>query len=165
MRGRYAAAEAAGPEYLQGGPMRSAVIIDAVHTPMGRGRPASADRPAACAHSGDFAGEIAPIEVPSADGPRMVTDDETIRPDTTAQGLAKLASAFRTDELAAAWPTVGWHTTAGDSSQITDGAAAMLVMEDQYARSLRRRTRLSTRRTRTSWFWKLPMVAPKALRS
>jgi acetyl-CoA acyltransferase len=36
----------------------------------------------ACARAGDFNSEIAPIEVPSADGPRMVADDETIRPGT-----------------------------------------------------------------------------------
>lgn len=65
-----------------------------------------------------LAEEIVPVEVPQRRGdPTVVTADEGIRPDTTAESLAGLRGAF----------AEGGTITAGNSSQISDGAAALVV--------------------------------------
>jgi acetyl-CoA acyltransferase len=56
------------------------------------------------------------------------TRDETIRPNSTVERLAALAPAFQRDDMAERFPEIGWHVTAGNSSQITDGASAVLLM-------------------------------------
>ncbi len=88
---------------------------------------------AAAAERGDFAGELRPTTLP--DG-RVVIDDETIRPGTTLDSLAGLPPAFRTDALAARFPTLDWHITAGNSSPLTDGASAALIMSAKRAAEL-----------------------------
>ncbi|MDQ1696542.1 MAG: acetyl-CoA acyltransferase [Frankiaceae bacterium] len=72
---------------------------------------------------------------------RSVTSDETIRPDTTAERLAALAPAFESAELAARFPEIRWSVTAGNSSQITDGASALLLMSEERASNLGLRPR------------------------
>ena len=79
-----------------------------------------------------FQREILPIHTPNG----VVSEDETIRPSTTAEGLATLKPVFRTDALAARFPEIGWHTTAGNSSQMSDGAAAMLLVSERMATQL-----------------------------
>ena len=74
---------------------------------------------------GRFAREILPLL--GSDGALMTTD-EGLR-DTTLESLAKLKPAFRTEEE-------GGRVTAGNSSQITDGAAAMLIMSEARAKQL-----------------------------
>jgi len=64
------------------------------------------------------AAEIFPVEATIGRETRAVTEDEHPRPDTTLEGLAKLAPVFRE----------GGSVTAGNSSGLTDGAAAMVVM-------------------------------------
>jgi acetyl-CoA acyltransferase len=59
--------------------------------------------------------------------------DETIRPVTTAQGLAALRLAFRNDHWATRYPDVDWKVTAGNSSPVNDGAAALLVTNEEAA--------------------------------
>jgi acetyl-CoA acyltransferase len=77
------------------------------------------------AAAADFSAEIVPITTP--DG--VVTADETIRPSTTVEGLATLKSSFYSEEMAARFPEINeWHITAGNSSQLADGAAAVLIM-------------------------------------
>jgi 3-oxoadipyl-CoA thiolase len=77
-------------------------------------------RAAASAEAGDFADEIVPVEVPQRKGPsRMVREDEHPRPDTSAETLAALRPAFRRE---------GGTVTAGNSSGLNDGAAALLVV-------------------------------------
>lgn len=79
--------------------------------------------------SGKLATEIIPIETP--DG--VVSQDETIRAATTADGLAQLKTSFNNDALAVRFPEINWSITAGNSSQITDGASAALVMSEATA--------------------------------
>jgi len=68
----------------------------------------------------DFKGEIVPISVQQPKGPdKLVDQDEPPRPDTTLEALAKLKPAFRP----------GGTVTAGNSSSLNDGAAALLLME------------------------------------
>jgi len=88
---------------------------------------------AAAADRGDFDGELRPTTLP--DG-RVVTEDETIRPGTTLDSLAALPPAFRTDALAARFPKLDWHITAGNSSPLTDGASAALIMSAKRAARL-----------------------------
>ncbi len=88
---------------------------------------------AAAAERGDFDGELRPTTLP--DG-RVVTADETIRPNTTLASLATLPPAFRTDTLAARFPKLDWHITAGNSSPLTDGASAALIMSAKRAAQL-----------------------------
>ncbi len=89
---------------------------------------ASHGRAAAAIKNGVFDGEIVPIPVTQRKGdPMLVTEDEGIRPDTTAETLAKLRPAFSADGT----------VTAGSSSQISDGACAVVVMSRAKAEELR----------------------------
>ncbi len=98
---------------------------------------ASHQRAAAAQTAGLFAGELAPITVTSQDGTTRVVDrDEGIRPATTAEVLAGLRPAFYDPALARRFPQIGWHVTAGNSSQINDGAAALLLMSGERAKAL-----------------------------
>lgn len=78
--------------------------------------------------AGKFAKEIIPVMGHDENGaPFMVEHDETIRADTTIEGLAKLRPAFNPK---------GGTVTAGSSSQITDGASGMIIMSAERAESL-----------------------------
>ncbi|MFO0624572.1 MAG: acetyl-CoA C-acyltransferase [Polyangiales bacterium] len=79
---------------------------------------ASQHRAAAAWARGAFAAEVAPLELPQRKGPALVVDrDESVRGDTTLDALAKLQPAFRK----------GGTVTAGNSSPLNDGAAAVLL--------------------------------------
>ena len=98
---------------------------------------ASHQRAAAARAGGLFAGELAPVPVTGQDGTTRVVDaDEGIRPATTAEVLAGLRPAFYDPGFARRFPQIGWHVTAGNSSQINDGAAALLLMSGERARAL-----------------------------
>ena len=84
-------------------------------------------RAIAAIDSGLFAEEIVPVPIPQRKGePLMVTTDERPRRDTTLESLAKLKPAFRD----------GGTVTAGNSSGINDGAAALVLMSDRKAAAL-----------------------------
>lgn len=83
---------------------------------------------AAATEQGHFAREIIALRGHDPDGvPVLVEEDETIRPETTAEVLATLKPAFNPK---------GGTVTAGTSSQITDGASSMLVMSAEKAAAL-----------------------------
>ena len=84
----------------------------------------SQQRTEAARASGFFAREIAPVEVPGRKGSVTVADDEHPRPETTADGLAKLKTPFRRDGT----------VTAGNASGVNDGAAALLIASEAAAR-------------------------------
>lgn len=87
----------------------------------------SHQRAVAAMDSGKFEAEIVPVPVPQRKGdPVMVTRDERPRRDTTLESLAKLKPAFRKDG----------SVTAGNSSGLNDGAAALLVMSAEKAAEL-----------------------------
>jgi acetyl-CoA acetyltransferase family protein len=98
-------------------------------------------RAAAARESGAFAAEIIPITTRGDGPPHAVEADETIRVATTPAGLAGLKTAFDTEEHRRQFPDMDWKVTAGNSSQITDGAAALLLMSEERARSLGLRPR------------------------
>ena len=82
---------------------------------------------AAAAKNGVFDAEIVPVEIPQRRGePVVFATDEGIRPETTVESLAKLRPAFTRDGT----------ITAGSSSQISDGAAAVVVMSRAKAEEL-----------------------------
>ena len=82
---------------------------------------------AAATENGWFAREILPVEITHDDGSKeTISTDEGIRPDSSVEKLASLQPAFDPDGV----------ITAGNSSQITDGAAAVLVMERKRAEQL-----------------------------
>jgi acetyl-CoA C-acetyltransferase len=70
-----------------------------------------------------LADEIAPYTLTSRSGETVVTDDDGVRADTTPESLAKLRGAF----------SASGSITAGNSSQITDGAAALVLMSEETA--------------------------------
>ena len=79
----------------------------------------SHQRAAAAVVAGYFGQEIEPVTVPGRRGDVLVEADEGIRPETTVEVLAKLRPAFRP----------GGSVTAGSASPISDGAAAVVVMD------------------------------------
>jgi acetyl-CoA C-acetyltransferase len=87
----------------------------------------SHQRAAKAASDGTFAEEIAPVTVPQRRGdPKVVDTDEGVRAETTVESLSKLRPAFSSDGT----------ITAGSSSQISDGAAAVVVMSKDKAEEL-----------------------------
>ncbi|HSB65661.1 MAG TPA: acetyl-CoA C-acetyltransferase [Anaerolineales bacterium] len=89
---------------------------------------ASHQRAIAAIDSGKFAEEIVPVSIPQRKGdPILVTTDERPRRDTTIESLARLRPAFRMDGT----------VTAGNSSGLNDGAAAVLLMSSEKAAVLK----------------------------
>ncbi|GIK08969.1 MAG: acetyl-CoA acetyltransferase [Anaerolineaceae bacterium] len=87
----------------------------------------SHQRAVAAIDSGRFAEEIMPVPVPQKKGdPVLAATDERPRRDTTLESLAKLKPAFKKDGT----------VTAGNSSGLNDGAAALLLMSEDKARAL-----------------------------
>jgi acetyl-CoA acyltransferase len=86
----------------------------------------SQSRALAATEEGRFDNEIVPIEITHEGSVTTLTRDEGIRPSTTRAGLASLKPAFTEDGV----------VTAGNSSQITDGATAMLIMSKARADEL-----------------------------
>jgi acetyl-CoA acetyltransferase family protein len=83
-------------------------------------------RAARATEEGRFEREIVPVDVQTDESSETMTRDEGIRADSTLEALAKLKPAFKPDGV----------ITAGNSSQITDGAAAVLVMSEDKAMEL-----------------------------
>ncbi|ASU85280.1 acetyl-CoA C-acetyltransferase [Nocardiopsis gilva YIM 90087] len=82
---------------------------------------------AAATKDGRFADEIVPVSIPQRKGePRVFSEDEGVRPETTAESLGRLRPAFDTEGT----------ITAGSSSQISDGASAVVVMSRAKAEEL-----------------------------
>ncbi|HNA56320.1 MAG TPA: acetyl-CoA C-acyltransferase, partial [Anaerolineales bacterium] len=78
--------------------------------------------------TGRFKQEIVPISIPQKKGdPKLVDTDERPRRDTTMESLAKLKPAFKKE---------GGTVTAGNSSGLNDGAAALLIMSEEKAKAL-----------------------------
>ena len=84
-------------------------------------------RAARARDEGRFDGEIVPVEVTVDGETRPFVHDEGIRPDSSVETLGRLKPAFQPD---------GGVITAGNSSQITDGASAVLIMSEERAHAL-----------------------------
>ena len=114
-------------------------------------------RAAAATEAGFFRDEILSVEIPAAKkgaAPRSFDGDETIRPETTAEVLARLKPAFKE----------GGTVTAGNSPGVSDGAAALVVTSEERARELGLKPLAVIRGQSTSgvqpeWFGLAPIVA------
>lgn len=97
---------------------------------------ASNAKAASAIQNGTFADEIIPVEIENTflDGKKikrvkeMVTVDDGVRPGTTVESLSRLRSVFK----------VGGPVTAGNSSQMTDGAAATLIVSEDYLKKIKK---------------------------
>jgi acetyl-CoA acyltransferase len=95
----------------------------------------SHQRAARATAEGRFENEITPVAIRDDEGhdtEELLTADEGIRPDSSVETLAKLKPAFKAE---------GGKITAGNSSQITDGASAVLIMSEEKASALGLRPR------------------------
>jgi len=101
----------------------------------------SHSRAATARAAGGFDNEIVAITVADGNDTRVVATDETIRPDTTVERLHGLDPAFATAPYLDRRPGQEWRITAGNSSQITDGASALLLMSEEKAATLGLRPR------------------------
>jgi acetyl-CoA C-acetyltransferase len=90
---------------------------------------ASHRKAVSAAEGGKFRSEIVRVEIPGKKGPTVVDTDEGPRKDTTAESLAKLRPAFPGKNGQSEDLTV----TAGNASSLNDGAAALVVVSEEYA--------------------------------
>jgi acetyl-CoA acyltransferase len=93
-------------------------------------------RAAAASAAGAFDAEILPVEVRSDGNATVFVSDETVRPDTSVAKLASLKPAFDSESMRVRFPGIDWKITAGNSSPLTDGASAALIMSEQRANQL-----------------------------
>jgi acetyl-CoA acetyltransferase family protein len=87
--------------------------------------------------AGGLGREIVPIKTPAG----VICVDETIRPRTSVEALSQLKTSFNDEALSARFPEIRWSITAGNSSQITDGASAALIVSEAAAKRLGLRPR------------------------
>lgn len=73
-----------------------------------------------------FCSEIAPVEIQTRKGTILVDTDESVRPDSSLEALARLKPVFKTD---------GGTVTAGNASGLNDGAAMVAISDEDYARA------------------------------
>jgi acetyl-CoA C-acetyltransferase len=117
-------------------------------------------RAVAAQKTGAFDAEIFPIEIKQKKGdPLVVKLDEGPRADSTVESLAKLKPAFQPN---------GGSVTAGNASSINDGAAALVVVDEDYAKAhglqpLARITGYATGGLAPEWVMMAPEVATKKL--
>jgi acetyl-CoA acyltransferase len=90
-------------------------------------------RAAAAQTAGQFDDELIPIA--------RLYSDETIRSSTTTEGLSGLAPAFYSERFAERFPQIRWVITPGNSSPLSDGASAALIMSEEKAAQLGLRAR------------------------
>ncbi len=108
---------------------------------------------------GRFQIEIVPVEAPvQKKGTILITKDEGIRPDTTIEALAKLRPVFKKDG----------KVTAGNASQISDGASAVVVMSEDLAKEkglpiLAKIGPYGTNATKPEWVMEAPVTGVKQL--
>jgi acetyl-CoA C-acetyltransferase len=92
---------------------------------------ASHQKAIAAIEGGKFKHEIVPVQIPSRKGPTTVDTDESPRKDTSLEALAKLKPAFPPKSGSADGLTV----TAGNAPGLNDGASALVVTSEEYARA------------------------------
>ncbi|AEI81829.1 hypothetical protein CNE_BB1p04050 (plasmid) [Cupriavidus necator N-1] len=97
----------------------------------------SHQRAQAARDSGAFASEIVPVTANGVD----FRHDETIRDNCTAESIAHLKPSFVDEKMQALYPEIRWSVTAGNSSQLCDGASALLLMSEETAVRLRLKPR------------------------
>jgi acetyl-CoA acyltransferase len=122
------------------GLVRQGVSAELIAARWGTGREAmdafaleSHRRAIAAEQRGATAQAITPVDIPAPDGFRRVERDEGPRRDSSLEKLGALRPAFEDAAMAVRFPEIRWSVTAGNSSQVTDGAAAVLIAEESVA--------------------------------
>lgn len=87
-------------------------------------------------NDGRFKDEIFPIKVEGETGPEIFEVDQGIRPNADRDKMGQLNPAFLDPSMEERFPEINWGVTAANSSQITDGASALLIMSVQKAEEL-----------------------------
>lgn len=95
---------------------------------------------------GITARSIMPVTVATPEGTKTVGRDEGLRRDTSLDKLAALKPAFADEDMRKRFPAIRWSVTAGNASQVTDGAAAVLLVEAGVAERLGLRPRAAVTR-------------------
>jgi len=118
----------------------------------------SHQRAVAATESGAFTNEIVPVDLKTRKGHRTVTQDEGPRKDTSLEALAKLRPVFKKDG----------KVTAGNASQISDGASAIVVMNEDVAIEkgipiLARIVDYGTSATKPEWVMEAPVTGARQL--
>src|SRR5207302_1973469 len=90
---------------------------------------------------GRFRKEIFPVKIEGDHGSELFETDQGIRYPSDRAKMASLLSPFFNEEFAKQFPEIRWVVTAGNSAQITDGAAALLIMSREKAEALGLRPR------------------------
>jgi acetyl-CoA acyltransferase len=90
-------------------------------------------RAAAATNEGRFKDEIFPIKVEGEGGPEVFEVDEGIRFEADRAKMGDLPPSFYSEDMEKRFPEINWVVTAGNSSQITDGAAALLITTPEKA--------------------------------
>jgi acetyl-CoA acyltransferase len=91
----------------------------------------------AAASAGWFENEIVPFAAVGPNGgTRLVSIDETVRSSTSVEGLSQLKPAFEDATISNRFPQIDWSITPGNSSPLTDGASAALIMSEEKALEL-----------------------------
>ncbi|PWI46756.1 acetyl-CoA acetyltransferase [Candidatus Heimdallarchaeota archaeon B3_Heim] len=108
--------------------------------------------------NGKFKDEIVPVKIKTRKGTTTVKEDEGIRPNTTLEALAKLRPAFSKEG----------KVTAGNASQISDGASAIVVMSEELAKEkgipiLAHIAAYGTNATKPEWVMEAPIKGVKQL--
>lgn len=93
---------------------------------------------AEAAASGALADQIVPVTLPDGS---VHSTDQTVRPTTTTETLGALRPSFATEEMTRRFPQIDWRITPGNSSPLTDGASAVLIMSEERASALGLRPR------------------------
>jgi acetyl-CoA acyltransferase len=91
--------------------------------------------------AGNFSNEIFPVKVEGESGPEVFEVDEGIRFEASREKMGQLKPAFFSEEMGKKFPEIQWVVTAANSSQITDGATAMMITTPEKAEQLGLRPR------------------------
>lgn len=98
-------------------------------------------RAASATTDGKFRGEIFPVKVEGEGGPEVFEIDEGIRFDPNREKMGQLPPSFYNEDMGKRFPEIRWMVTAANSSQITDGTAALLITTPEKAEELGLRPR------------------------
>jgi len=91
-------------------------------------------RAAAAEDRGVTGAMLVPVKITSTDGTQRIADkDDGLRRDTTLERLAGLKPSFENAAMAERFPEIRWSVTPGNSSQVMDGASAILIVEEATA--------------------------------
>lgn len=88
------------------------------------------------ADRGGAARDIAGLDVTVDGESKRIERDEGIRANSSLEKLSSLKAAFENEEMSARFPEINWSVTAGNASQVTDGASAALIMNAKLAEQL-----------------------------